>query len=581
MEATVFIITGAMALILGAAYHRVAKKKRILHFLEKGYGRKPEERAYELDEIRILWKELDDKKEGMDEITWNDLDMDDVFRRINVCNSSLGEQVLYRCIRRSPHDCYFPEEVDSSVKKEFTKRCQDGGDLEFLERQAAFFAENSRVRQQVQKSLFGFGKRKGNYYVPMFLNNLDSFQLKAAWIYAGLHVLLLAAFFLALLLRTTLSYSLLGIVILVNLCVYTFMKGKYEIHLDSIACMNNIAQMCIEFAKFDGNGVFCRLEPYKKLAKRIKKSALFMNVRHQQTYTADFMEVCAIYLMGAFLLDFIFFNKMIRLLEKNLACIWEMFFAVGQIDMAIALASYRESLPVWCVPEISGDGGLDYREVYNPLLDHPVYNDFRLESNCMITGSNASGKSTFMKAVAVNEILAFSIHTCSAKRAVIPKMEVYTSMAVRDDLLAGESYFIKEIKSLRRIVRRVEKAGKILIVIDEILRGTNTRERVAASAAILKYLGERNCMVIVASHDMELAGMLKEHTLEMAEWPLRARRRYTYRNYYFCEKETEGVIEFDYKIHEGICMQTNAIKLLEHFEFPRDIVEDACAALVK
>lgn len=137
-------------------------------------------------------------------------------------------------------------------------------------------------------------------------------------------------------------------------------------------------------------------------------------------------------------------------------------------------------------------------------------------------------------------------------------------MAVRDDLLAGESYFVKEIKSLRRIVRKLEETGKALVVIDEILRGTNSRERIAASAAILKYLEERNCMVIVASHDMELAKMLQVHA---------------YRNYYFCEKETKGRIEFDYKIHEGICMQTNAIKLLEHFEFPQDMIKDAYVVL--
>lgn len=445
MEATVFIIVGVMALVLATIHNHFAKKKRILHFLTERYGQKPEERKYDLDEIKILWKELDEKKEGIDEITWNDLDMDDVFRRINACNSSLGEQVLYRCIRRSPFD-YHPSEEMDNFKETSEGRRQDGGNLEFLEKQVSFFAGNSQVRQRIQTELFGFGKRKGNYYVPMFLNNLDSFR----------------------------------------------------------------------------------------------------------------------YLIGAFLLDFIFFNRMIRLMEKNRECIWEMFFAVGRIDMAVAIASYRESLPVWCIPEISRGSGIDYREVYNPLLSHPVCNDFRLETNCMITGSNASGKSTFMKSVAVNEILAFSIHTCSAKHAVIPKMEVYTSMAVRDDLLAGESYFVKEIKSLRRIVRKLEETGKALVVIDEILRGTNSRERIAASAAILKYLEERNCMVIVASHDMELAKMLQIHA---------------YRNYYFCEKETKGRIEFDYKIHEGICMQTNAIKLLEHFEFPQDMIKDAYAVL--
>ena len=73
--------------------------------------------------------------------------------------------------------------------------------------------------------------------------------------------------------------------------------------MDSIACMNRIAQMCIDFTNFDGNGMFCRLEPYKKLAKKIKKSAMFMNERYQQSYTADFMEMCAIYLILFFSIE--------------------------------------------------------------------------------------------------------------------------------------------------------------------------------------------------------------------------------------------------------------------------------------
>lgn len=139
-------------------------------------------------------------------------------------------------------------------------------------------------------------------------------------------------------------------------------------------------------------------------------------------------------------------------------------------------------------------------------------------------------------------------------------METYTSMAVRDDLLAGESYFVKEIKSLGRIIRYMEEDKKMLVVVDEILRGTNTKERVAASAAILKYLEKKSCIAVVASHDMELTRLLKD---------------YAYRNCYFCENKTEGSIEFDYKIHDGICTQTNAIELLEYFDFPQDIVRDA------
>ena len=99
----------------------------------------------------------------------------------------------------------------------------------------------------------------------------------------------------------------------------------------------------------------------------------------------------------------------------------------------------------------------------------------------------------------------------------------------------------------------------VVCAIDEILRGTNTKERIAASAAILRYLEERNCLVLVASHDMELVDLLDRE----------------YEHYYFCEQEGEEDIVFDYKIHKGINEKTNAIRLLEYVGFPGQIVSDA------
>lgn len=560
METTIFITGVAAVVIFGAVYHHIAKKKQIFQYLASRYGKKPDKRECDFHKIRILWEELDDRDKGIDEITWDDLGMDDVFSRINACSSSLGEQFLYRCIRRSPQDYILCQEGSRSEKKYGAGCPKEDAELEFLERQIRFFAENSQDRYAAQKLLFRFGKRSSNYSIPMFLNNLDIFRLNGTWIYMCLFLLLIVSIVTALYFRTAPAYSFLGVSFLVNLCIYALMKSKYEIHLDSIAGITCIMGMCLEFSDAGESGVYNSLKPFRKTAKKIRKSAVFMNERHQRTYTADFVEMCAMYITGAFLLDFIFFNKIVGLLEKNRAQIMEIILAAGQIDMAVSIASYRESLPFYCVPDITEEPVIDYRNIYHPLLDHPVCNDFRLESNCIITGSNASGKSTFIKAIAINEILALSIHTCTADRAVMPKMETCTSMAVKDDLLAGESYFVKEIKSLNRIIRSVEGGKRTLIVIDEILRGTNTKERVAASAAILKYLKKKNCMAVTASHDLELTRLLKDQG---------------YRNYYFCEKKTEGLIEFDYKIHEGVCMQTNAIELLEYYGFPKNIVREA------
>ena len=236
----------------------------------------------------------------------------------------------------------------------------------------------------------------------------------------------------------------------------------------------------------------------------------------------------------------------------------ELYEFVGEIDTCIATASFRRSLPVYCVPEFSEDK-LSVTELYHPFLEEPVPNSLDFQKNIIVTGSNASGKSTFLKAVVLNVILGQSLYTCTASRMVIPDARVLTSMAVRDDILSGESYYMKEIRYLQRMVDLAGQGRMVVCGIDEVLRGTNTRERVAASIALLNYLCHEKCIVMVASHDLELAEALKDK----------------YENYYFCEKVENGDVIFDYKLKKGIGNSFNAIRLLKAVGFPEEIVEEA------
>ena len=139
----------------------------------------------------------------------------------------------------------------------------------------------------------------------------------------------------------------------------------------------------------------------------------------------------------------------------------------------------------------------------------------------------------------------------------MPHVQVLTSMAVRDDLMAGESYFIREIRYLKRILDHLNDRKVTLCVIDEILRGTNTGERIRASHAILEYLAGKNCIPLIASHDKELTVLLDR----------------LYDNYHFSEEMGEGDISFSYKIMKGPATSQNAVKLLKIAGFPEEILE--------
>ena len=133
-------------------------------------------------------------------------------------------------------------------------------------------------------------------------------------------------------------------------------------------------------------------------------------------------------------------------------------------------------------------------------------------------------------------------------------------MALRDDLAGGDSYYIVEIKSLKRILDAANTGGnRIFCLIDEVLRGTNTIERIAASTQILKSLDHKNIQCFAATHDIELTELLKD----------------SYDNYHFEGEVTDSDVHFSYMIKEGPATNRNAIKLLSIIGYDPKIVEDA------
>ncbi len=193
------------------------------------------------------------------------------------------------------------------------------------------------------------------------------------------------------------------------------------------------------------------------------------------------------------------------------------------------------------------------------MISNPVANNLYEEKSVLITGSNASGKSTFLKTIAINAILAQTVYTCTAKNYVSCFFRIYSSMALKDNLLNNESYYIVEIKSLKRIIDAIDDRVPVLCFVDEVLRGTNTIERIAASSHILKYLSRQNVMCFAATHDIELTHMLVDD----------------YSNYHFTENVQKNDIQFSYELLKGRATSRNAIQLLNIIGFEKSIVKNA------
>jgi DNA mismatch repair ATPase MutS len=178
--------------------------------------------------------------------------------------------------------------------------------------------------------------------------------------------------------------------------------------------------------------------------------------------------------------------------------------------------------------------------VANPL------NKINFGESLIITGSNMSGKTTYLRTIGLNVLLGLCGSPVAADKMEFPPMEILSSIKNEDSLEDGISFFYAEVKRIAYILNQTKEEGKYLILLDELLKGTNTRERLIASKAILKKLMNSNSVVFITTHDVDLAVKTKNQKIA-----------------HFTETVKDNKMNFDYKIKDGIIKSTNALRILE------------------
>jgi DNA mismatch repair ATPase MutS len=240
-----------------------------------------------------------------------------------------------------------------------------------------------------------------------------------------------------------------------------------------------------------------------------------------------------------------------------------MFTRLGELDAWQSVASFRAGLEGFCEPVFTEEGPrLNVQDVKHPLLEHPVGNSIEIESRGVaITGSNMSGKTTFLRTLGVNVLLAQTIYTCRAAMYRGRFMKVMASMDESDDLLEQKSYYLAEAARLLKIVKESDRAGLVLALIDEPLAGTNSPQRLAASREILHYLVDHNALAMVCTHDVELVSQLQA--------------RGDFEAFHFSGLADETGIRFDYLLRRGLDYHGNAIRVLKYLGYPEEILAGA------
>jgi hypothetical protein len=249
--------------------------------------------------------------------------------------------------------------------------------------------------------------------------------------------------------------------------------------------------------------------------------------------------------------------------KKNQSYLNEWFSVIAEMEVAISLASLVHNEPGWCFPEVDSA----YFHFQTEAIGHPlipavnrITNDFSMEGTgkiAVITGSNMAGKSTFLRSLGTNTVLALMGAPVCAIRMRLSTMKLISSMRVSDNLAENTSTFYAELKKLQYIIESVNNKESVFILLDEVLRGTNSTDRHKGSQALIRQLLQAKAVAVMATHDTDLA-----HSESAADPAVT--------NYHFEGKIINEELYFDYKIKEGICESLNATTLMKkigiHFQ---------------
>lgn len=229
--------------------------------------------------------------------------------------------------------------------------------------------------------------------------------------------------------------------------------------------------------------------------------------------------------------------------------------AISEMDSLISMANYHFNHPTYTKPEISKTSLLNAREAGHPLLKgkHKVTNDFSIASLhqlFIVTGANMAGKSTFLRTIGINLVLAQSGNVVFSSHFSFQPMALFTSMRTTDNLAKNTSYFHAELLRLKLLTETAKKEERTFIILDEMLKGTNSTDKLNGSLAFLRKLLSYPVSGLIATHDLALGELALSHPSN-------------FQNVCFEITHQDGNIVYDYKLHPGITTNMNATILLK------------------
>jgi MutS domain V len=487
-----------------------------------------------------------ERRGALDDRTWADLDGDDLFRALDYTASEPGRQYLYHRLR-SP--VWEPEP------------------LHRLDASARVLAADPQLAERIRRALSPLAGPDAGYVVQLLFADLPR-RPRFWWVFPGLTgaslvFLALAPFW------PVLGAYLAGLAV-ANVTAQAVYKPRVQRYIPAIRQIRAFLRTAECVGAMDGavpSDAYALLRDGARHLHGLKRAASWLVFEPSQSTGAGNE-------LGASLFEYV---NLLLLLDVNAYLfsvesvgaergrLRAMFEAIGHLDAAQSLASWRATLAHWSTPEFTPPRkAIRVEGLVHPLVAQPVANDLTVEgTGVLVSGSNMAGKTTFVRALGMSAVLAQTLFTVCADAWRAPWLEVRSSIGRADSVMEGKSYYLAEAESVRSLIHAKDDGKQHLFLLDETFRGTNTTERVAAAYAVLRYLDRGLDLVVVATHDLEVLDLLGG----------------AYAAYHFREQVTNHELTFDYRLQHGPSSTRNAIALLRFMQYPETIVDDATASL--
>jgi len=529
--------------IAGVAMYQRMTAQRVLDQLQENWG-KEQDRKRVFPMIESLHQYRQSPPQGsaapLDDQTWNDLNMNEVYAKIDRTLTNPGECVLYQMLR-----------TPLLSANELQRRSQV----------IRLFQTDRTIRERIQLDLQHLGRSDTNVITSLVWGEAPS-STRVRHLYSFLALLALVSAIGAPLLWGTRGIAVIIVVYLINLLATYGMRARLYLAIAAMRYQGSMILAAKRIASVDCPAIadYCRrLKDASSATREIARKTFLLFP--EGAISSDIGTLIYAHLDIYFLMNVRTFHAVMEETNRHRDELRTLYSLLGELDALQSVASYREGLPACVEPTFVEQGTLlQIEDAKHPLLHDPVPNSITIrEGGATITGSNMAGKTTFLRTLGVNALLAQAVCTCFASSYTASPFRIFSLINDADNLLEGKSYYLVQAEHLLKMVRSSGKAGRTLCLIDEPLAGTNSSERSAAAFEILQYLVHHNAMVVLATHDLELARRLQN----------------TFKNYYFLGRVTGKGLEFDFRLKEGITPTRNAIDLLRYLGFPKTIVERA------